>query len=130
MNEIETQVGLPPTSNYQYAQQVGSQLFIAGQVPHDSNGNLVGFENPSTQATQCLKNLYSLIKVHGFELADIRQLKIYVIGDHQTLVKVWQTVREWFNYDVPPATLLGIASLGYENQLVEIDATIVRISEG
>ncbi len=31
----------------------------------------------------------------------------------------------WWNSDVPPATLLGVADLGHQNQLVEIDARVV-----
>ncbi len=58
MNEVELQAGLPVTPQYRYAQRVGKQLFVAGQVP--------------------------------------------------------------------PATLLGIANLGYVGQLVEIDATVIK----
>jgi hypothetical protein len=35
-------------------------------------------------------------------------------------------VKEYFNEIVPPATLLGVAVLGHEYQLVEIDATITK----
>lgn len=126
MNTLETQAGLAATPGYQYAQQVGSQLFVAGQVPHDGNGNLIGFGSPSTQAHQCLKNLRILINLYDFSDRDIRQLKIYVVGDQANLTEVWQAVTEWFDYTVPPATLLGVNLLGHENQLVEIDATIVR----
>ena len=51
---------------------------------------------------------------------DIRQLTIC-----QNLTDPWQAVTEWFDNNVPPATLLGVALLGYYDQLVEIDATIV-----
>ncbi|HHP7245037.1 MAG TPA: RidA family protein [Elainellaceae cyanobacterium] len=128
MNHRETKAGLAPTANYQYAQRVGSQLFVAGQVPHDADANLVGIDNPHAQATQCLRNLCTLIDLHGFSQQDIRQLTIYVIGNQQDLAEAWRAVTEWFQGNVPPATLLGIALLGYEHQLVEIDATI--ISEG
>lgn len=125
MNEAETRVGLAPTPHYQYAQRVGPQLFVAGQVPHDPEANLVGVESPSAQASQCLKNLFTLIKLHGFEARDIRQLRVYVVGEQQQLTEAWQAVSAWFDNNVPPATLLGVARLGYVDQLVEIDATII-----
>jgi len=119
-------VGLPSTSNYRYAKRVGNQLFVAGQVPHDSRAHLIGKGDPSAQATQCLANLRKLLEVHGFDESDIRQLSIYVVGEHSNLVKAWSAVEEWFDRRVPPATLLGVSQLGYMDQLVEIDATVIR----
>lgn len=129
MNDSEAQAGLAPTASYQYAQQVGPQLFVAGQVPHDSDANLVGLGNPFAQATQCLSNLRKLIVLHGFDERDIRHLTVYVVGNQQDLTDAWQAVMEWFNHNVPPATLLGVARLGYENQLIEIDATIISAAQ-
>ena len=125
MNEGEKAAGLAQTANYRYAQQVGSQLFVAGQVPHDAGANIVGISNPRVQATQCLKNLGTLIAHHGFHKHDVRQLTIYVVGERENLIDAWQAVTDWFNNNVPPATLLGVALLGYESQLVEIDAIVV-----
>ncbi len=126
MNEREIQAGLAATPGYQYAQQVGNQLIVAGQVPHDANGNLVGLGNPQAQTIQCLQNLQTLMRLYGFRDRDIRHLRIYVVGDRDALTDAWQAVTDWFNNAVPPATLLGVNLLGHENQLVEIDATIIR----
>ncbi|KAI9129195.1 RidA family protein [Acaryochloris sp. CCMEE 5410] len=125
MNELEINAGLAPTENYQYAQQVGAQLFVAGQVPYDSEANLVGTDVAKAQARQCLNNLRTLITLYGFKERDIRLLKIYVVGEQQNLLDAWKGVTEWFENDVPPATLLGVARLGYEGQLLEIDATVI-----
>ncbi|AFY40686.1 Endoribonuclease L-PSP [[Leptolyngbya] sp. PCC 7376] len=129
MNSDEIDAGLAPTANYQYAQKVGAQLFVAGQVPHDSVGNLVGIGDRPAQARQCLQNLRTLITLHGFCKTDIRKLTVYVVGNPQDLADTWQIVTAWFEDNVPPATLLGVAALGYENQLVEIDATIIQTAE-
>lgn len=126
MNEAEAAAGLPKTSNYRYAKRVGNQLFVAGQVPHDSHGQLVGKSAPSVQAAQCLANLRQLLIVHGFSENDIQQLTIYVVGEAANLARAWKAVEHWFDGDVPPATLLGVAQLGYVDQLVEIDATIIQ----
>ncbi|EDX83133.1 Endoribonuclease L-PSP superfamily [Synechococcus sp. PCC 7335] len=125
MNKGEIIAGLAQTANYRYAQQVGSQLFVAGQVPHDANANVVGVDSPRVQATQCLNNLGTLIAHYGFYKHDIRQLTIYVVGERENLIGAWQAITDWFNHDVPPATLLGVTLLGYESQLVEIDAIVV-----
>jgi hypothetical protein len=80
VNEAELAAGLPATPNCEYAQRVGNHLFVAGQVPRDAHGRLVGPDDPRAQALQCLKNL-------------------------------------------GPATLLGVARLGYVGLLVEVAAT-------
>ena len=49
---------------------------------------------------------------------------IYVVGRHQNLIDAWHAVTRGFDNNVPPATLLGVTVLGYEDQLVEIDAQV------
>lgn len=129
MNEREFEAGLARTSDYRYAERVGTQLFVAGQVPHDRDANLIGINDPSEQARQCLNNLRTLLTCYGFTERDIRKLTVYVVGEQSNLQEAWEAVSNWFDNDVPPATLLGVARLGYEQQLVEIDATIVARSE-
>jgi enamine deaminase RidA (YjgF/YER057c/UK114 family) len=126
MNEKELRGGLAPTPGYRYASIVGHQLFVAGQVPLDADGELVGRDDPTGQARACLENLHTLVALHGFALEHIRHLTISVVGEHQNLLDAWDAVTEWFEADVPPATLVGVNLLGYGDQLVEIDATIVK----
>ncbi len=126
MNENEIAAGLAPTANYRYADVVGDQLFVAGQVPHDRDGNLVGKGEPGSQAACCLDNLKLLVELHGFSMADVRFITVSVVGEHQNLLDSWSAVSGWFNDDVPPATLVGVSLLGHVGQLVEIDATIRR----
>ena len=48
---------------------------------------------------------------------------IYVASsDQRDLVAVWQLVRDALAPHDPPGTLLGVAALGYPDQLVEMDA--------
>jgi DNA-binding transcriptional LysR family regulator len=126
VNEIEMAAGLPATASYRYAQRVGQRLFVAGQVPHDSMGRLVGSDDPHEQGTQCLRNLATLLTVHGFAMSDVRQLVVYVAGEQPALTAAWTAVSAYFADRVPPATLLGVARLGYPGQLVEVDATVMR----
>jgi enamine deaminase RidA (YjgF/YER057c/UK114 family) len=126
MNEAEIAAGLPATSNYRYADRVGAQLFIAGQMPLDADRNLVGEGDPAAQAKQCLQNLLTLVTHHGFSRDDIHQLTVYVVGAHPNLIAAWGEVTSCFEMNVPPATLLGVTVLGFVGQLVEIDAVIVK----
>ncbi|MFI5447439.1 RidA family protein [Polaromonas sp. UC242_47] len=126
MNEAELVAGLSATPQYRYADRLGDRLFVAGQVPLDSHGQLVGPQDPSAQALQCLRNLERLLAVHEFQVTDIRQLAVYVVGDQASLSAAWSAVAGWFGGQVPPATLLGVARLGYVGQLVEIDTTVIK----
>jgi len=126
VNEAELAAGLPTTAQYRYAQRVGPQLFVAGQVPHDATGRLVGAGDPYVQASRCLANLGTVVAVHGFSITDIRQLVVYVVGEQPHLSMAWKAVAEFFGGQVPPATLLGVARLGYSEQLVEVDATVLK----
>lgn len=130
MNEREIAAGLAPTPGYRYAQRVGNRLFVAGQVPLDSNNQLVGDGNVPEQAAACLRNLGLLLAVHGFESAHVRQITIHVVGDQSDLAEAWDATVAWFGGEVPPATLLGAAALGYPGQLVEVDAVIVADEGG
>lgn len=126
MNADEIAAGLAPTPGYRYADVVGDQLFVAGQVPLDASGALVGVGDARLQATSCLGNLETVLRVHGFATTDIRKLTVYVVGEHRVLGDTWQTVTDWFGGAAPPSTLLGVDDLGYAGQLVEIDAIVVR----
>jgi enamine deaminase RidA (YjgF/YER057c/UK114 family) len=126
VNEGEIGAGLAPTSNYRYADRVGDRLFVAGQVPRDAVGTLIGEGDPAVQARQCLQNLYTLLVHHGFARNDIHQLTIYVVGPHENLLAAWREVVSSFDMNVPPATLLGVTVLGHAGQLVEVDAVVAQ----
>ncbi len=125
MNDDEVEAGLATTPGYRYADRVGDRLFVAGQVPHDTSGAVVGVGDAGAQARRCLDNLATLLDVHGFGLGDVRHLTVYVVGEQQNLTDAWRAVTGWFDGSVPPATLLGVNLLGHDDQLVEVDATIV-----
>lgn len=124
-NAAEVAAGLAPTPGYRYAERVGDRLFVAGQVPHDADGRLVGAGDPAAQATACLRNLGILLSVHGMTTEHVRRLVVHVVGDRADLATAWRSVVAWFDGSVPPATLLGVPVLGHTDQLVEIDATVV-----
>ena len=127
MNETEQAAGMASTPGYRYASVVGDRLYLAGQVPHDTQGRLVEGDVVA-QADQCLANLFTLVATHGFHRDDIHHLTIHVVGPQQHLSAAWEAVRLGFGGEVPPATLLGAHLLGHVGQLVEIDASVERSS--
>ena len=126
MNDGESYPGLAATPGYRYADKVADHLFVAGQVPHDADANLVGIQDAKAQARQCLHNLFTLVTDNGFSPDDIHHLTVYVVGPHANLQAAWTAIERRFDSNVPPATLLGVQCLGYASPLVELDAHIER----
>ena len=117
---------LSDVAQYAYASVVaaGSRLvFTAGACPLDEGGVTVGVGDVTAQARQVMANLRVALADAGADLGDVVRTTVYVAShDRGDLGAVWQVVREMLAPNEPPSTLLGVAALGYPDQLVEVDA--------
>lgn len=96
-------------------------------MPLDGDGNLVGAGDPVRQAERVIANLGEQLRAIGSDLEHVLATDVYVVsGETAVLSAVWEVV-EASGLSVGPhsSTLLGVASLGYTGQLVEITATAV-----
>jgi enamine deaminase RidA (YjgF/YER057c/UK114 family) len=111
---------------YAYASVVaaGARLvFAAGACPLDADGATVGVGDVRAQATQVIANLKVSLGDAGASFSDIVRTTIYVASsDQRDLRTVWQVLRDALAPHDPPGTLMGVAALGYPDQLVEVDA--------
>jgi enamine deaminase RidA (YjgF/YER057c/UK114 family) len=82
---------------------------------------VVGPGDHVLQARATLENLRRALEGSGASFADLVKTTVYVVGDRDDLVAVWTVVEEAFAPHRPPSTLLGVAVLGYDGQLVEIE---------
>ncbi|HEX2088786.1 MAG TPA: RidA family protein [Actinomycetota bacterium] len=101
-------------------------VFVAGQVPLDREGTLVGRGDAREQARQCLRNLEACLAEAGASPDDVVRTTVYVVPtERSSLADVWGELRKADLGAVvrTPATLVGVAQLGYEGQLVEIEST-------
>ena len=79
------------------------------------------------QARQVMDNLVVALEAAGASLADVVKTTVYVASDRRDdLVAAWDVVRSAFGDHDAPSTLLGVAVLGYPDQLVEVEAVAVR----
>jgi enamine deaminase RidA (YjgF/YER057c/UK114 family) len=99
----------------------GAVLFTAGACPIDSEGNIVGGNDPVAQAGVTLGNLILVLARFGAQPQDLVKTTIFVVGDRRALVAVWDVIAGGLAPFRPPSTLLGVSALGYEGQLVEIE---------
>jgi enamine deaminase RidA (YjgF/YER057c/UK114 family) len=115
-----------PPGYWHYAIASGSRLvFTAGAVPLDPTGGLVGAGDHEVQTEQVLANLLATLEAAGARVDDVVKTTVFVVGEEAGAKKtVWRAVQR-SELATAPSTLVGIASLGYSGQLVEIDAVAV-----
>jgi enamine deaminase RidA (YjgF/YER057c/UK114 family) len=118
----------PPTYSHASVVEAGTRLaFLAGSVPLDAEGELVGPQDPVRQAEQVIANLREQLDAVGSDPAHVVTTDVYVVSaDPAVLSAVWAVV-EASGLSAGPhsSTLIGVACLGYTGQLVEITATAV-----
>ncbi|MFE2048953.1 RidA family protein [Streptomyces sp. NPDC059459] len=118
----------PPTYAHASVVEAGTRLaFLAGSVPLDGEGRLVGEGDPVRQAEQVIANLTEQVRAVGSGLDHVLSTEVYVVSaEPGTLAAVWEVV-EASGLSAGPhsSTLLGVSCLGYPGQLVEITATAV-----
>ena len=102
-------------------------VFLAGQVPLDGSGQVVGMDDHLAQTRQCLANLRQTLEEVGASARDAVRTTVYVVASEQRFMgEVWGAILDSDLGDVArtAATLLGVARLGYTGQLVEIEVTV------
>jgi enamine deaminase RidA (YjgF/YER057c/UK114 family) len=117
---------LSDVAEYAYAATApaGSRLiFLAGACPLDEAGATVAVGDYAGQATQAIANLRTALAAAGADLTDVISTRVLVATTRQPdLVTAWQVVRDTFGDHDVPSTLVGVTVLGYDDQLVEIEA--------
>jgi len=123
----------PPTYSHATVVEAGTKLaFLAGTVPLDVDGKVVGAGDAVRQAEQVLVNLGEQLRAVGSDLEHVVATDVYVASSEPSVLSaVWEVV-EASGLSVGPhsSTLVGVACLGYTGQLVEITATAVVPEKG
>jgi enamine deaminase RidA (YjgF/YER057c/UK114 family) len=105
------------------ASDVTRLVFTAGACPLDAAGDTVAPGDIPAQTRQVMANLVTALNAAGVELTDVVKTTVYVASNQQPdLVAAWDVVAETFGDHDVPSTLLGVAVLGYPDQLVEVEA--------
>ncbi|WP_327404857.1 RidA family protein [Streptomyces sp. NBC_01288] len=123
----------PPTYSHATVVEAGTKLaFLAGAVPLDVDGKVVGVGDAVRQAEQVMVNLGEQLRAVGSDLGHVVATDVYVVSSEPSVLSaVWEVV-EASGLSAGPhsSTLVGVACLGYTGQLVEITATAVVPEEG
>ncbi|MFF3222380.1 RidA family protein [Nocardia suismassiliense] len=115
--------GVAPSSGYTHVVTGRGRLAaIAGQLPFDPNGELVGQADPAAQARQVFENMRNCLRAVGAEFDDVIKLTYYLtnIDDVPTVLSVRD---EFINTKQPPAsTVVQVVALFRPDILLEVDA--------
>jgi enamine deaminase RidA (YjgF/YER057c/UK114 family) len=118
---------LSDVAEYAYAATAPAEarlIFLAGSCPLDADGATVAVGDYAGQARRCVENLRIALADAGAEIGDVIATRVLVASSDQAdLVTAWEAVRDALGDHDPPSTLLGVTVLGYDDQLVELEAT-------
>ncbi|MFI0169347.1 RidA family protein [Streptomyces sp. NPDC017095] len=117
---------LSDVAEYAYAATApaGSRLiYLAGACPLNDDGSTAAIGDYAGQAAKAIENMQAALTASGASLQDVISTRVLVASARrEDLVAAWQVVRDSFaDHDVP-STLMGVTVLGYQDQLVEIEA--------
>src|SRR5262245_17432611 len=77
--------GLLNSPGYSQAVEItgGRLIILAGQMPVDDKGALIGKGDFKAQATRAFENIVLALKASGLDTSDIVKLNYFVVGDLQ-----------------------------------------------
>lgn len=117
---------LSDAAEYAYAATAPADarlIFLAGSCPLNPDGSTAGVGDYAAQAAACIENMRIALRAAGAGITDVVCTRVLVASTFQAdLVTAWEVVRDAFGEHDVPSTLLGVTVLGYDDQLVEIEA--------
>jgi 2-iminobutanoate/2-iminopropanoate deaminase len=124
MTAVRTPNAPAPKGPYSQGRKGGGLLFVAGQVPFDTKGNLVG-TTIAEQTRRALENVKAIVEAGGATLADVVKVNVY-LTDLANFAAMNEVYRTFFSEPYPARTTVQAGLLGF---LVEIDA-VAELSNG
>lgn len=119
---------------YAQAVQVGSTVYISGQLSHDASGALIApaplenagrprdFGMMERQMERTYQNAASILAQFGASLDDVVQETLYVLDVDAAFAVAGAVRRRAYGVDRPrvASNLIGVSRLAFPEQLIEI----------
>lgn len=117
---------LSDVAQYAYAATAPREarlIFLAGACPLDEHGKTVAPGDYAAQAAACIATMEQALAEAGARITDVISTRVLVASSERAdLRAAWEVVRQAFGAHDVPSTLFGVTVLGYDDQLVEIEA--------
>lgn len=102
----------------------GRTVYIAGQVPLDQHGQLVGAHDFAAQVRQTFENLKVALAAGGANFSDIVEMTTYVTDMSQ--IDTYRKIRdEYMSGPMPTASLVEVKGLFRKDVMLEVSAVAV-----
>jgi len=125
MKPIRTDLAPAPVQGAPYSQAIdaGGLVFVSGQVPLDTAGELVS-DDVAAQTAQCLANIAAVLDAAGLTLAAVAKTTVYMtdLGEFGAMNEAYAAA---FAGHAPARATVGVAALP-AGARVEIEAVAVR----
>jgi 2-iminobutanoate/2-iminopropanoate deaminase len=110
-----------PLGHYTDGVEAGGFLYVAGMLPLDANGDLVGAGDVVRQAEQVLDNVGAVLRAAGTTFDDVVRVGVYLLNmaDRPAVNTVR---RRYFGDARPAATAVEVSALASPDALLEIEA--------
>ena len=115
---------LPRPAAYSHVVKAGQTVYLAGQVPQDANGQVVGRGDITAQAEQVFQNLRSGLRAAGGDLQNLVKITIFVT-DPRFREAVGAVRTRYLQDPLPASTLVCVAALAMPEWLLEIEGIAV-----
>ena len=106
---------------YTLGWRVGQTIYVAGQLPYDSDGNLIGHGDIEAQARRAFENVKKVVEAGGGTMDDVVKLTVFVT-DVRFREAYGKVRTEFFGPNPPASTLVQISNLAVSGALIEIEA--------
>ncbi|MGN7949348.1 RidA family protein [Microbacterium sp. 22215] len=101
--------------------KVGDTIYISGQLAHDEHGDFLHPGDIDGQFRQVWANLEKVLAHYGVTRNQIVQDGVFVVDLPQNAATVAAAHLEYFGAHRPTSTTVGVASLFFPGQLLEIN---------
>ncbi|MGG4551255.1 RidA family protein [Paenibacillus humicus] len=101
---------------------VNGTIYISGQFSHDMQSTLVGAGDIEAQTRQTLENLDRVLEGFGATKSDLAYVEIYLTNVKEHFEPCIQLFKQYMGQHRPAGSLIGVTSLAFPEQLIEISA--------
>ena len=114
-----------PRPRYSQVSRFGKEVYLAGQLARDAQGNLVGTGDILAQTRQVFENIKECLEAVGASFDNVVKINVYLTDIDKQLAAVGKVRQEYFVSEPVPSTTVGVPRLADPDALVEIEAIVI-----